>query len=177
MKKRTALFKVLKNRFAEFVGSKNFISTVWTVFVIVSAIIGFNVLKKEPIPLTQAEIDYYTDQAELGYNKGIKYLDTGIWFEPIDSTTTDIYAIDNPYAKQKLRITYLNKEIVNAEPYYSCWFLGDRILGALVFAFGGFFVFIPISYLLLWVIEKIISIKEDVEEELENANSVIDEED
>lgn len=177
MKKRTALLKVLKNRFADFVGSKNFINTVWTVFVIVSAIIGFNVLKTEPIPLTQDELQYYTEQAELGYNKGLSYLDDSIMLKPIDSTTANIYAIDKSDEKQRLKVTYLNDEIVNAEPYYSYWFLGDRIIGAFLFAILGFIVFIPIALLLTWIIEKIISIKEDVAYELKKASSVTDEED
>lgn len=177
MKKRTALFKVLKNRFADFVDSKNFIYTVWTIFVIVSAIIGFNVVKTEPIPLTQDELQYYTEQAELGYNKGLNYLNDSIMLKTIDSTTANIYAIDKPDEKQGLTVTYLNGEIVSAKPYYSYWFLGDRIIGALLFAILGFIVFIPIACLLALIIEKIISIKEDVAYELKKANSVTDEED
>lgn len=177
MKKRTALFKVLKNRFAEFVNSKAFLNTAWVVFVIVSAIIGFNVFKTEPIPLTSDEIEYYTVQAELGYHKGLDYLDDNIRLIPNDSTTANVYTDDQPDEKQRLKVTYLNNEIVDAEPYYSYSFLGYRIAGAFMFAILGFWSFIVIALFLERIIKKIISIKEDVEEILQEANSVADEED
>lgn len=178
MKKRTALLKVLKNRFTNFVDTEAFTVTLWIALIILCAITGFNVSKEDPIPLTENEIQYYTEQAELAYNKGLGYLDNNIMIIPIDSTTANIYPSDIPYGKQKLKVTYWNNEIVNAEPYYSDSFLGDRIIiAALSALFGSVFVALPISNLIAWFIRKIISIKKDVEEELENANSVTDEED
>lgn len=177
MKKRTAFFNVLKNRLANFVTTEAFLVTLWIAFAIVCAIVAFNVFKNEPIPLTQDEIQYYTEQAELGYNKGLRYLDNNIMLKPIDSTTANIYVSDTPYGKQKLKVTYLNNEIINTEPYYSDSLLLDRIGIAAAFALIGAFVFIPIALLLEWIIKKIVSIKEDYEEELEKANSVTNEED
>lgn len=177
MTKRTALFKVLKNRLADFVTTEAFLATLWIAFAIICAIVGFNVYKREPIPLTQDEIRYYTEQAELAYNKGLRYLDNNISFKPIDNTTANIYASDTPYGKQKLTVSYLNNEIINAEPYYSDSFLLDRIGWAVAFATIGAFVFMPIAFFVEWIIKKIISIKEEVEEKLEEANSVADEED
>lgn len=177
MKKRTALFKVLKNRFIGFVGTDAFFVTLWITFIIVCAIIGFNVSKTEPIPLTEDEIQYYTEQAELAYNKGLRYLDNNIILIPIDSNTANIYPSDIPYGKQKLKVTYWNNEIINTEPYYSDSFLGDSIMIAVLSAlFGSVFVAFPISLLVVWFIRKIISIKEDVEKELEKANSETDKE-
>lgn len=177
MKKRTALFKVLKNRLADFVDTEAFLANLWIAFAIVCGIVAFNVFKREPIPLTQDEIQYYTEQAELGYNKGLRYLDTNIMLKPIDSTTANIYTSDTPYGKQKLKVTYFKDEIINTEPYYSDSFFIDRLGYAVAFALIGAFVFIPIAFLLDWTIQKIISIKEDVAYELKNANSVTDEED
>lgn len=177
MKKRTALLKVVKNRFKNFVGTDTFIVTLWVAFTIVCAIIGFNVSKKEPIPLTEDEIQYYTEQAELAYNKGLRYLDNNIMFKPIDGTTANIYASDTPYGKQKLKVSYLNNKIINVEPYYSDSFLFDRIGWAVAFACVAGFAYIPIYILLKCIINKIISIKKAVEKELEKVNSVTDEED
>lgn len=178
MKKRTALFKVLMRRF---VNSTTFFFGIWAAFVIVNAIIGFNIFKTEPIPLTQDEIKYYTNQAELGYHKGIKYLDDTIMFIPKDSTTATIYTDGQPNVKQRLEVTYLNNEIVSAEPYYPYGFLGDRIAGATLLAFCGFLEFILIAVLLELISKKIISIKKEIkkelEEELKKANSVTDEKD
>ncbi len=177
MKRRTALFKVLKNRFTNFVGTEAFTITLWIVLIIVCAIIGFDVSKREPIPLTEDEIQYYSEQAELGYNKGLRYLDNNIMLIPIDGTTANIYPSDAPYGKQKLKVTYWNNEIVNTQPYYSDSFLGDSIMIAVLSAlFGSVFVALPISALIAWFIRKIISIKKDVEQELEKANSATDKE-
>lgn len=177
MKKRTALFNVLKNRLADFVNTDAFFATLWISFIIVCAIVGFNVFKTELIPLTQDEILYYTEQAELGYNKGVRYLDNNIMFEPIDSTTANIYASDTPYGKQKLKVTYLNNEIINTEPYYSDSFLLDRIWFAVASAMMGAVAFFPIGFFVEWIIKKIISIKEDIEYELEKEISATNEED
>lgn len=177
MKKRTALFKVLKNRLADFVNTDVFYATLWITFAIACAIVGFNVFKREPIPLTQGEIQYYTEQTELAYNKGLRYLDNNVTLIPIDNTTANIYASDTPYGKQKLKVTYLNNEIINTEPYYSHSFLLDRIGYAVAFGLIGAFAFIPIGFFVEWIIKKIISIKEDIEYELEKENSATDEED
>lgn len=177
MKKRAALFKVLKNRFATFINSTAFLVTIWILFAIIGAIIGFNISKIEPIPFTQDEIEYYTEQAELAYNKGLKYLDNNIIFIPIDNTTVKVYTDGQPAEKQKLKVTYSDKEIINSEPYYSYSFLGNRITCTILFALVGAVVFIPISSFVEWIIEKIISIKEDVAYELKKENSVTDKED
>lgn len=177
MKKRTALLKVLKNRFATFINSPAFLVTTWIVFAIIGAIIGFNSSKIEPIPFTQDEIEYYTEQAELAYNKGLKYLDNNIIFIPIDNTTFKVYTDGQPAEKQKLKVTYSDKEIINSEPYYSYPFLGTRIACTIISAFIGAVVFIPIFSFVEWIIKKMVSIKEDVAYELKKENSVTDKED
>lgn len=177
MKKRTALFKVLKNRFTDFVGTEAFFVTLWITFVIACAIVGFNIFKREPIPLTEGEIQYYAEQAELAYNKGLRYLDNNVTLKPIDNTTANIYASDTSYGKQKLKVTYLNNTIINPEPYYSDSLLLDRIGYAAAFALLGALAFIPIGFILEWIIKKIISIKEDIAYELERESSQTDEED
>lgn len=177
MAKRTALFKVLKNRFTNFVDTEAFFVTLWITFVIACAIVSFNVFKTEPIPLTQGEIQYYVEQAELAYNKGLRYLDNNVTLKPIDNTTANIYASDTPYGKQKLKVTYLNNTIINPEPYYSDSLLLDRIGYTVAFALLGVFAFIPIGFILEWIIKKIISIKKDIAYELEIESSQTDEED
>lgn len=166
MKKRTALFRVLKKRLTEFVRSKSFFNTKWIAFAIVGAIIGFNLGKTEPIPLTQEEIEYYTSQAEVGFSKGISYLDDNIEFIPDNNTTAKIYTANQPDKKQKLTITFSNNEIVNVEPYYSYWFFGDRIAFTIAGAIIGAFVFLPIEFFFELIENAIISIKEDMNEEL-----------
>lgn len=170
MKKRTALFKVLKNRLYKFINSFIFIGILWATFFVVGAIIGFNICKVEPIPLTEEEIDYYTSQAEILYNSGISNLDANIVFEFYNDGIISIYSNNEPDEKQKIKITFYNKEIVKVEPYYSTDFMAARIVFSLIFAFVGFFAFIAFAYLIDLIGEKISSIKNEVLAELQENN-------
>lgn len=154
MKKRTALFKVLKNRLTKFVNATDFFIIMWLAFTVVGTIIGFNIFKPEPIPLTQDEIEYYTSQAELGYYKGIVYLDDNIMFIPTSSTTAKVYTDGQPYEKQKIEVTYFKKEIVKVELYYD-FTLKDAMFGAYCGLGIGFSSFPIISIFIAWITTKI----------------------
>lgn len=90
--------------------------TIWALFIIAFIILRF---KAEPIPLSDDEIKYYTSQAEIGYLKGLSYLDDNVKLIPIDKTTFNVYSSDFSNYNQKVKVTFLNDTVLNTETYYS----------------------------------------------------------
>lgn len=172
MKKRTSLFKILKSKLFQYIDLTTFYLILWLAFIVTSAIIGFNFYKAKPIPLTEEEINYYTSQAEILFNSGISNLDDNIVFEFLNDGTIGIYSNNEPKEKQKIKVKFFNKEFVAVEPYYHTNFITTKIAFSLIFAFGGFLLFIAFICLTDWIGKKISSIKDDVLTKLQkNKNS------
>lgn len=93
--------------------------TIWALFIITFVIIGLLRFKAEPIPLSDNEVKYYTSQAEIGYLKGLRYLDNNVELIPIDKTTFNVYSSDFSDYNQKVKVTFLNDTVLNTETYYS----------------------------------------------------------
>jgi len=167
MEKRKILFKVLKKKLSNFVKSDTFFFLSMSLFVILSAIAGFMIVKLDPIPLTEDEIEYYTNQAEVVYFEGMAYLDDNISVEYKTSNSCSVYDVTAPDAKQKLIVTFLDGKITNIEYYYSVSFLGIRILGALLSAILGFLVFCFLGMFISWIADKISTFKYSVQSEIE----------
>lgn len=147
-----------RKRFLEnllcFINSAVGFFTIIIVISIIFGIVGFISFKQEPIPLTEKEITYYTNQAEIGYLKGVFYLDDNIEFIKDYDTTYNVYSLNQPEEKQKLKVTFSNDIVANRETYYSANLFKNTIVNTLSMAFGGFLLAVCLLVILDLLIRK-----------------------
>lgn len=142
MTKREKFLVTLKKVLDYSLNTNSVLLSTLVTFIIVFGIIFFIFSKQVPIPLTEKEIQYYTTQAEIGYLKGLFYLDDNIKFIPVDDTTYNVYSSLRPEENQKLRVTFSNGTISKTELYYSVSFIYERIAATVLGLGMGFIVWL-----------------------------------
>ena len=136
----------------------DFIILAWIIFVLFCTALPLIFYKEEPIPLTDTEINYYSNQAELAYYEGIICLDNNVEFINNHDGSYDIYGYNQPLQKQKLTVTFLEGGTLDLHPYYDYDFLDTRILIASFAAILSFALFVPITCLLLTIFGAILKL-------------------
>ncbi len=175
MTKRKAFFKVLKERWCNFVGTNAFYTSTCLFAFIIFAVVTFIFVKQKPIDLTEDEIEYYTSQAEILRYKGQFYLDENIKADLKNDGSINIYNYNHPYSKAKLNVSFSNDGTPTPIPYYEHSFILEAIALTFVLAILETIIFVLIWCLIEWLIKKIRDFKDDVTIELENYNSENDE--
>lgn len=156
MEKRKSFFATLKNILNYSLNSDTIVLTILAVFIIAFGFVGFIISKQEePIALTENEIEYYTSQAEIGYLKGLYYLDDYIQFIPINETQFEVYSSTQPKEKQKLRVTFSDNTISNKELYYSINFIRNRVIRTFSAALIGCILWLLFLFLMAYINSRI----------------------
>lgn len=135
-------------------------------FAIVFITFTFISSKKEPIPLTESEIDYYITQAQLAYHEGHICLDKNVEFIDNHDGSFDVYGYNQPKQKQKLTVTFLEGGEVDINTYYSYYFLADGLITTIGICIMSFVVCISLTFAIILILIALLEFKNFIKSKL-----------